>query len=72
MKISIDDHSVLSTYVEKAVVGRVYLERIHDDLGNNFYVLFQVIAVDKDSRYMAFVWRRLPGGKIVKRRDLWK
>ena len=68
LKISIDDPSVLSTLVEKPVVGHVYLQRIHDDWGNHFYVLFQVVAVDKDSRYMAFIWRRLPGGKLVKER----
>ncbi len=51
----------------KAVEGHVYLERIRDSRGNKFYVLFQCLAVDKDSRYMAFVWRRLPGGKVVKR-----
>jgi hypothetical protein len=44
----------------------VYLERVRDDRGNNFYVLFQIVAVDKESRYMAFLWRKLPGGKIVK------
>jgi hypothetical protein len=50
----------------KAVEGHVYLERVRDSNGNKFYVVFQCLAVDKDSRYMAFVWRRLPGGKVVK------
>src|SRR5262249_36546856 len=50
----------------KAIEGHVYLERIHDDRGNDFFVAFKVIAVDKDSRYMAFIWRRLPGEKVVK------
>ncbi len=50
----------------KAVEGHVYLERIRDDRGNKFYVVFQCLAVDKDNRYMAFIWRRLPGGKVVK------
>jgi hypothetical protein len=50
----------------KAVEGHVYLERVRDSSGNKFYVVFQCLAVDKDSRYMAFVWRRLPGGKVVK------
>jgi hypothetical protein len=68
LKITIDDPAVLSRSVKKAVVGHIYLERIHDDWGNHFYVLFQIVAVDKDSRYMAFVWRRVPGGKIVKER----
>jgi tetratricopeptide (TPR) repeat protein len=53
----------------KAVEGHVYLENVRDERGNNFFVLFQMIAVDKESRYMAFVWRRLPGGKIVKREN---
>jgi hypothetical protein len=52
----------------KAVEGHVYLERIRDEAGNKFYVVLKVIATDKDSRYMAFLWRRLPGGKVVKRR----
>ncbi len=47
--------------------GHVYLERVRDTRGNNFYVLFQVVAVDRDGRYLAFLWRKLPGGKIVKR-----
>jgi tetratricopeptide (TPR) repeat protein len=51
----------------KVVEGHVYLDRVRDERGNKFYVLLKVIAADKDSRYMAFVWRRLPGGKVVKR-----
>lgn len=51
----------------EAVEEHVYLERVRDDSGNKFYVLMKVIASDKDGRYMAFVWRRLPGGKVVKR-----
>ncbi len=47
--------------------GHVYLERVRDTKGNNFYVLFQVVAIDHDGRYVAFLWRKLPGGKIVKR-----
>lgn len=50
----------------KALDGHVYLERVHDDVGNKFYVVLKVIAADKESRYLAFVWRRLPGGKVVK------
>lgn len=50
----------------EAIEGHVYLERIRDSAGNRFYVLFKVIDVDPDSKYMAFIWRRLPGGKIVK------
>jgi hypothetical protein len=62
-KISIDHPGVVT--VAKAVEGHVYLERIRDQRGNNFYVLLQVVAVDKGGRYMAFLWRMLPGGKIV-------
>jgi hypothetical protein len=65
-KISIDLPGVFSGNEVEAVPGHVYLERIRDDRGQNFYVLCQVIAVDKDSRYMAFIWRKLPGGKVVK------
>jgi tetratricopeptide (TPR) repeat protein len=52
----------------KAVEGHVYLERVRDSFGNKFYVVKKVVAADKESRYMAFLWRRLPGGKVVKRR----
>jgi hypothetical protein len=51
----------------KVAEGHVYLERVRDDAGNKFYVVLKVIAADKQSRFLAFVWRRLPGGKIVKR-----
>jgi hypothetical protein len=50
----------------KAIEGHVYLERVRDNRGNRFYVIFQVMAVAPQSEYMAFVWRRLPGGKVVK------
>src|SRR5207253_11404207 len=49
----------------KSVEGHVYLERVKDDKGNDFYVVFKIVALDKDSRFMAFVWRRLPGGRVV-------
>jgi tetratricopeptide (TPR) repeat protein len=52
----------------KVVQGHVYLERVRDDNGNKFYVVIKVVASDKESRYLAFVWRRLPGGKVVKQR----
>jgi tetratricopeptide (TPR) repeat protein len=55
-----------NTEEAKAVVGHVYLERVQDDAGNPFYVVFEVVAVDPQSRYVAFVWRKLPGGKVVK------
>jgi hypothetical protein len=51
----------------KAAEGHVYLEEIKDSNGNHFFVVFQVIATDKDSRFVAFVWRKLPGGTVVKR-----
>jgi hypothetical protein len=50
----------------KAIEGHVYLERIKDSHGNDFFVLFRVVATDKDSRFVAFVWRKLSGGKVVK------
>lgn len=49
-----------------AVEGHVYLLRIRDAKGNRFYVLLKVAAVDIHSRYMAFLWRKLPGGKVIK------
>jgi RNA polymerase sigma factor (sigma-70 family) len=49
-----------------AAAGHVYLERVQDTNGNRFFVLFKIVAVDEQSRYVAFVWRRLPGGKIVR------
>jgi hypothetical protein len=48
----------------KAVTGHVYLEKVRDSKGDDFFALFQVIATDKDSRYVAFIWRRMPGGKV--------
>jgi hypothetical protein len=48
-----------------AVEGHVYLERVKNIDGTHFFVQFLVVAVDPDNRYMAFVWRRLPGGKVV-------
>jgi beta-lactamase regulating signal transducer with metallopeptidase domain len=44
--------------------GHVYLERVRDERGNRFYVVFQIVAVDPQKDYMAFVWRRLPGGRV--------
>ena len=64
-KITID-HPGIVTNAALAVEGHVYLVRIRDDRGNNFYVLFQIVGVDEGSRYMAFFWRKLPGGKVVK------
>jgi hypothetical protein len=45
--------------------GETYLQRIRDEKGNNFYVVFQVVALDGQCRYMAFLWRTLPGGNHV-------
>ena len=64
-RISIDANNVMRR-TATAVDGHVYLERVRDDNGNNFYVVFQVVTVDPQSRYIAFLWRRLPGGKVVK------
>jgi hypothetical protein len=50
-----------------AINNHVYLEKVEDSQGNSFLVVFQVIAVDPANQYMAFIWRRLPGGKIVRR-----
>jgi hypothetical protein len=51
----------------EAVQGYVYLEKVEDTNGNRFFVLFKVLAVDEQSRYIALAWCRLPGGKIVRR-----
>jgi len=51
----------------KAVEDHVYLEEIKDDRGNHFFVVFQVVATDPESRFVAFLWRKLPGGTVVKR-----
>ncbi len=48
-----------------AVEGHVYLERVKNVYGTRFYVQFLVVAVDPENRYMAFLWRRLPGGRVV-------
>ena len=66
-KISIDDGGIMSHWGGKAIEGHAYLERWRDNTGNNFYVLFQVVGLDNRSRFMAFLWRRLPGGKVVTR-----
>lgn len=52
----------------KAIEGHTYLEKVEDDRENKFFVVFQILAVDNDSNFLAFVWRRLPGGKITKDR----
>jgi hypothetical protein len=46
--------------------NHVYLERIYDDRGNKFFVMIQIVALDKESRYIAFLWRKLPNGIVVK------
>ncbi len=50
----------------KAIPGHVYLERVRDSAGNRFFVALQILAVGKNSEYVSFVWRRLPGGKVVR------
>jgi hypothetical protein len=67
-KISIDHPGVLTGQAD-ALEGHVYLEHVRDHRGNSFYVVLQVVAVDKESRYMAFIWRKLPGGSIVKQKS---
>jgi RNA polymerase sigma factor (sigma-70 family) len=51
----------------EAIQGHVYLQKVADTNGNRFFVLFKMLAVDEQSRYIAFIWRRLPGGTIVRR-----
>lgn len=51
----------------QAIPGHVYLEKVADTNGNRFFVVFKVVAVDEQSRYMAFLWRCLPGGTMVRR-----
>jgi hypothetical protein len=65
-RISIENPGISENQI--ATEGHVYLEAVRDKAGNNFYALFQIVAVDPESRYMAFLWRKLPGGKVVKRR----
>jgi tetratricopeptide (TPR) repeat protein len=64
-KLAADPKIRWLTYECQARAGEVYLERVQDATGTRFFVLFEVVAVDRDSRYVAFVWRRLPGGKLV-------
>src|SRR5262249_18385294 len=66
-KVGADGKSNWSSEECKAQEGHVYLEEIKDRQGNHFFVLFQVVATDKDSRFLAFIWRKLPGGTVVKR-----
>jgi tetratricopeptide (TPR) repeat protein len=66
-KIAAHGEGSWSSNTCKAVEGHVYLEHVKDRWGNDFFVLFKVVAVEKESKYLAFVWRRLPGGKVVKR-----
>lgn len=58
------DHPSWKT-IGKAMPGHVYHLTVRDDAGNSFHVLFMVVAVDSESKYMAFCWRMLPGGKVV-------
>jgi hypothetical protein len=63
-RISIDGRRVFAADVP-TVEGHVYLERVHDSRGNDFFALFQIIHVDPQGRYVAFLWRKLPGGSVV-------
>jgi hypothetical protein len=62
-KISIEHPGIVIDNDPAAIEGHVYLQRIRYGPDNDFFVLIRVVAVDKDARYMAFVWRMLPGGK---------
>jgi hypothetical protein len=64
-QITIEDKRVQSHWAEMTA-KHVYLERINDGCGNDFFVLFEVITLDADSRYLAFIWRKLPGGTTAK------
>jgi len=44
-----------------ACEGHVYLEHIRDHAKGDLHVLFQIVAMDPEGRYMAFLWRELPG-----------
>jgi hypothetical protein len=66
-KVGVADKPKWSSEDCKANEGHVYLEEIKDARGNHFYVVFQVVATDNDSRFVAFIWRKLPGGTEVKR-----
>lgn len=66
-KIDITANDTWLTGNATSVQGHVYLERIQDARGNNFFVLFKVLGLDAGCKYMAFTWRRLPGGKVVPR-----
>jgi hypothetical protein len=59
-KITIDQ--AVTTAETKAIEGHVYLERVRDG-ANDYCVLFQIVAIDSEGRYMAYIWRELPGGK---------
>jgi tetratricopeptide (TPR) repeat protein len=50
----------------KAVEGHLYLEKVEDSRGNKFLVAFKIVDLDKDGQYLAFLWRRLPGGTVIK------
>src|SRR5262249_49028442 len=67
-KVAADKKVPWSSDSCEAVERHVYLENVKDDRGNNFFVLFQVVAVEKDGKFVAIVWRCLPGGKVVKQR----
>ena len=54
-----------SPYGYPALLNHVYMEKIEDSRGNDFSVLFQIVAVDEQSRFMALIWRRLPGRRVA-------
>ncbi|MSU80196.1 MAG: hypothetical protein EXS16_19150 [Gemmataceae bacterium] len=64
-KITVDHPGIVPGGEINAVEGEIFLQRVRDDKGNDFFVIFQIVAVDPYSRYMAIIWRPLPGGKRV-------
>jgi tetratricopeptide (TPR) repeat protein len=67
-KITLGEGANWKTETIDAVAGHVYLERVRDRFGNDFYVVFQVVDIDPQGLWVAIVWRKLPGGKVVKLR----
>ena len=66
--IFIDDPRICTNKVD-AVPGHVYLQRVLDPRGNDHWVVFQIVATDKDNRFIGFLWRRLPGGVIITKKN---
>ena len=65
-KITIDDPEIMTDGVIP-LEGDVFLLRVRDS-ANDFFVAFQVVAIDPDWKYVSFVWRVLPGGRPIVRK----